>query len=182
MLILFKTFVNNIKSIFLICLIVLLLLILTYVNQNFIKDSFVQEEVLYENLLAKRVSENDVDNIDYNFLSEDLNSIDGILKEQLALNLDRNRKSKYYSVAEKIYSEKINELTRILNEKLDDEDFNRLQLDLDEFKTNIDYAVEDIKNTLESTVDIEYYTNKYIYEEKQKKCRELLETYKGFLQ
>lgn len=179
---LIKIIKNNLKSIFVIFFVVFVLLLLTFINQFFIKDSLVQEEELYENMLAKRISQNDVENIDYNFLDKDLKSIDDILKEQLALDLDRNRKSKYYSVAEKIYSEKINEIIRILNEKLDDEDFNRLQLDLDEFQRNIDYATLDIKNTLESSVDVEFYTNKYMYEEKQKKCRELLEMYKGFLQ
>ena len=70
----------------------------------------------------------------------------------------------------------------VFNSRLDDEDFERLLVDLDDFDKNLDFAVEDMNRTLESRFDKEYYTNKYLYEEKQKKCREILEAYKGFLQ
>ena len=66
-------------------------------------------------------------------------------------------------------------------EKLDDEDFMHLQDDLDEFYKNLDNASDEIKLTNESTIDAEYYVKKYFYEEKQSKCRELLNNYKGFL-
>ena len=181
-----KSIINNIKnnmnSIFFIFLLILFFIILTYINQNFIKSSFAFEAEVYKNDLVNKIDSNNISDIDYKYLLKDLDNIDIILKEQLSLDLDKNRKSKYYAVAENVYTNKINEITRILNEKLDDEDFERLLLDLDDFQKNIDFAIEDIQNKLESSTDIKLYINKYLYEEKQKKCREVLETYKGFLQ
>ena len=49
------------------------------------------------------------------------------------------------------------------------------------FNKNIDFAVDDFHNKLESSVDADLYIKKYIFEEKQKKCHEIIETYKGFL-
>ena len=172
----------NIKVIVGIVLVIIVLIAITLINQRFINGTFVFKEKLYENELAKKVSNNDVANITYEFLNDDLNSIDGILKEQLSLDIDKNKKCEYYKIAEKVYTEKINELTMVFNSRLDDEDFERLLVDLDDFDKNLDFAVEDMNRTLESSFDKEYYTNKYLYEEKQKKCREILEAYKGFLQ
>ena len=182
MVIILNIFKNNFLKIFIVLLIVIILFIATYINQNIIKNNVIFSENLYNNELSTKITNNDLNDIDYNFLNNDLNSIDDILNEQLALSLDKSRKSEYYSIAGNIYSQKINELTRVFNEKLDDEDFERLQNDLDDFQKNIDFAIEDINNTIESSFERKYYTNKYLYEEKQKKCRELLETYKGFLQ
>ena len=173
---------NIIKKIIILVFIISALLILTYINQNYIKNNTLFHDDLYKNELSEKINSNDIDDINYAFLNSDLNSIDDILKEQLNSDVDRLRKTKYYAIAENIYSNKINEITRILTDKLDDEDFLRLQLDLEEFQKNIDFAIIDLDNNIESSVEFEYYKNKYLYEEKQKKCRDILETYKGFLQ
>ena len=174
-----KYFIKNILIIF---SVVLILIVFTYINQNVIKTKQYGFDDLYTNELAKKIADNDIEGINYDFLNKDLNNIDDILKEQVSLDLDKIRKTKYYSTAEGIYTEKINEIVRILNDKLDDEDFYRLELDLDEFNKNIDFAISDLSNTLDSNIEFELYKNKYLYEEKQKKCRDILETYKGFLQ
>lgn len=172
----------NKKVILGIIIVIALLIIITSINQRFINGTFVFKEKLYENELAKKVTNNDVADVTYDFLNDDLNSIDGILKEQLSLDIDKNKKCEYYRIAKDVYTEKINELTMVFNSRLDDEDFERLLIDLDDFEKNLDFAIEDMDRTLESSFDKEYYTNKYLYEEKQKKCREILEAYKGFLQ
>ena len=172
----------NKKVILGIIIVIALLIIITSINQRFINGTFVFKEKLYENELAKKVTNNDVADVTYDFLNDDLNSIDGILKEQLSLDIDKNKKCEYYRIAKDVYTEKINELTMVFSSRLDDEDFERLLIDLDDFEKNLDFAIEDMDRTLESSFDKEYYTNKYLYEEKQKKCREILEAYKGFLQ
>ncbi|MBP3200245.1 MAG: hypothetical protein J6M39_01150 [Lachnospiraceae bacterium] len=173
---------NVFKKIFILVIIIAILLLLTFINQNYIKNDILFSDDLYKNELSEKINNNDIDDINYDFLYKDLNSIDDILKEQLNSDIDRLRKTKYYAIAENIYSNKINEITRILTDKLDDEDFLRLQLDLEEFQKNIDFAISDLEKNIESSVELDYYKNKYMYEEKQKKCRDILETYKGFLQ
>lgn len=173
---------NFFKNLGVILLVVLALIIITFVNQNFFKNSQSGFNDLYTNELSKKITNNDLADVDYDYIIKDLNSIDDILNEQVNLDLDKVKKTKYYSVAENIYSQKINEIVRILNDKLDNEDFYRLELDLDEFQKNIDFAISDLKDTLDSSIEFEFYKNKYLFEEKQKKCRDILETYKGFLQ
>ena len=174
-----KTFFKNLS---IILLIVLVLTAFTFINQNYIKNRQNGFNDIYTNELAQKITNNDLSDVDYEYLNKDLNSIDDILKEQVSLELDKTLKTKYYSIAENIYSQKINEIVRVLNDKLDNEDFYRLELDLDEFQKNIDFAIDDLNSTLDSTIEFEFYKNKYLYEEKQKKCRDILETYKGFLQ
>lgn len=173
---------NIFKRIVILFFIILVLILLTFINQNFIKNNIIYKNDLYKNELSEKINKNELDGINYDFLYRDLNNIDDILKEQLNSDVDRLKKTKYYGIAENIYSNKINEITRILTDKLDDEDFRRLQLDLEEFQKNIDFAIIDLEKNIESTVEFEYYKNKYCYEEKQKKCRDILENYKGFLQ
>lgn len=174
-------FKSNLKKFLIICGIVLILYALTYINQKYIKNSALYNDTLYNNDLATKIDNNDLSRVDYDFINADLNNIDDILKEQVNLEMDRVKKTNYYGIAEKIYSNKINEIIRVLNDKLDDEDFYRLELDLEEFQKNIDFAIIDLDNTIESSIEFEFYKNKYLYEEKQKKCRDILETYKGFL-
>lgn len=173
---------NFFKNILIIFSIVALLIIITLVNQYFFKNRQYNINDIYTNELSNKIINNDLSDVNYDFLNKDLNSIDDILNEQVNLDLDKVKKTKYYSVAESIYSQKINEIVRVLNEKLDDEDFYRLELDLEEFQKNIDFAISDLNDTIDSSIEFEFYKNKYLYEEKQKKCRDILETYKGFLQ
>ena len=170
------------KNLAIILLVVIILLIFTFINQSFLKNGQSGFNDIYSNELSKKISSNDLSDIDYDYINKDLNSIDNILNEQVNLDLDKVKKTKYYSIAENIYSQKINEIVRILNDKLDNEDFFRLELDLEEFQKNIDFAISDLKDTLDSSIEFEFYKNKYLFEEKQKKCRDILETYKGFLQ
>ena len=173
---------NSIKNLIVIFGIVAILIAITYINQNFLKNNQAGINNLYANELSKKISNNDLNDVNYDYLNKDLNSVDEILKEQMALDLDKVMKAKYYSIADNIYSQKINEYVRVLNDKLDNEDFYRLLQDLDEFQKNIEFAISDLNNTLDSSIEFELYKNKYLYEEKQKKCRDILETYKGFLQ
>ena len=173
---------NFFKNILVIFSIVALLIIITLVNQYFFKNRQYNINDIYTNELSNKIINNDLSDVNYDFLNKDLNSIDDILNEQVNLDLDKVKKTKYYAVAESIYSKKINEIVRVLNEKLDDEDFYRLELDLEEFQKNIDFAISDLNDTIDSSIEFEFYKNKYLYEEKQKKCRDILETYKGFLQ
>lgn len=173
---------NYLKNLLVILGIVVIMIAATFVNQNFFKNSQNKFNNVYSNELSNKIAKNDLEDVNYDFLIKDLNSIDDILIEQVSLDIDRVKKTKYYSIAESVYSQKINEIVRVLNDKLDDEDFYRLEQDLEEFQKNIDFAITDFKNTLESSIEFEFYKNKYLYEEKQKKCRDILETYKGFLQ
>ena len=170
------------KNLAIILFVVIILLIFTIINQSFLKNGQSGFNDIYSNELSKKISSNDLSDINYDYINKDLNSIDNILNEQVNLDLDKVKKTKYYSIAENIYSQKINEIVRILNDKLDNEDFFRLELDLEEFQKNIDFAISDLKDTLDSSIEFEFYKNKYLFEEKQKKCRDILETYKGFLQ
>ena len=140
---------NVFKKIFILVIIIAILLLLTFINQNYIKNDILFSDDLYKNELSEKINNNDIDDINYDFLYKDLNSIDDILKEQLNSDIDRLRKTKYYAIAENIYSNKINEITRILTDKLDDEDFLRLQLDLEEFQKNIDFAISDLEKNIE---------------------------------
>ena len=137
-----------------------------------------------KNIFPKNINPNLLcfcEEIDYDFIVKDLDSIDDILKEQVNLEMDRVKKTNYYKIAENIYSNKINEIVRVLFDKLDEEDYALLESDIEEFQKNIDFAITNLDNTIESSVEFEFYKNKYLYEEKQKKCRDILETYKGFL-
>ena len=173
---------SYLKNLLIIIGIVLLMVAATFVNQNYFKNSQNRFNDIYSNELSDKVLKNDIEDVDYDYILKDLNSIDDILIEQVSLDIDKVKKTKYYSIAENVYSQKINEIVRVLNDKLDDEDFYRLEQDLEEFQKNIDFAISDLKNTLESSVEFEFYKNKYLYEKKKKKCRDILETYKGFLQ
>ena len=173
---------NIFKRLFILLGLIVVLLLLTFINQNYLKNNNIFNNTIYSNELTIKIKNNDLKDVDYKFINNDLNNIDDILKEQVNLDVDRLKKTEYYGIAENIYSNKINEIVRVLNDKLDDEDFHRLELDIDDFQKNIDFAITDLENTIESTVELEYYKNKYLYEEKQKKCRDILETYKGFLQ
>ena len=169
------------KPILIILSFVVVLFILTAINQYFIKNNLFSNDELYDNMLSKKVESRDFSNINYSFLIKDLEYVDNITQEQLLLDTDKKKKSKMYDVAQDLYTHKINEYSSVLNEKLDNEDFNLFQSDIDEFQKYIDLAIIDINNTLESPLDVDYYVNKYLYEEKQKKCHEILENYKGFL-
>ena len=155
-------FVKSIKNFLVIISIVLVLFILTFINQKYIRNSTLFNDVLYNNDLATKIDKNDLSNVNYDFINEDLNTIDDILKEQVNLEMDKVKKANYYGIAENIYSKKIYEIIRVLNDKLDDEDFFRLESDMDEFQKNIEYAIIVFDNTIESSVEFEFYKNKYL--------------------
>lgn len=161
--------------------IALIFLVISMANRYFVKKNSSEEEKYYKNELSQKINKNDISGINYDYIVNDLENIDKILKEQLAQVEDINKKTSYYYQSQNIYNNKINEIVMILNEKLDDEDFERLNEDLNEFYKNLDYATDEIKKTNTSTIDSSYYTYKYYYEEKQGKCKDLINTYKGFL-
>ena len=172
---------NIYKKISLILIIPIVLVIITLINKNFVKSKLILGEDVYVNALSDKINKNEIDDIDYNFIKKDFDQVDIILKEQIAEPVDKKKKTNLYMIACDIYTNKLNELCRVLNDKLDDADFERLNNDIDEFNKNLDFALADIDSKIDSTIDSEYYKSKYQYEEKMNKCHELLETYKGFL-
>lgn len=169
------------KKIGFVIIIPIVLIAITFINKNFVKSKSLLGDDVYINELSDRISKNDIEGIDYDFIKKDFEQIDIILKEQIAEPVDKKKKTNFYAIACDIYDNKINELCRVLNDKLNDSDFERLNSDIDEFNKNIDFALADIDSKIDSTIDSEYYKSKYQYEEKMNKCHELLETYKGFL-
>lgn len=170
-----------IKNFIIVFLIIIFLIIITVINVKVFKNNSDNEKNLYKNELSYDIDKNDISKIDYDYIQKDLYKLDNIIKEQLKSDVDIKKKTEYYESAQNIYSNKINEIMRILNDKLDDEDFHILELDIDEFYKNIDFAIEEINNTNKSSIDVKYNINKYMYEEKQRKCHEIIENYKGFL-
>lgn len=171
---------NFLKTFITVSFIAILLVVISFINVNVLKVKR-EEQRIYKNEVSILLDNNDIESIDYDFILNDLNRLDNVIIEQLNLDLDIKKKTEYYSFAQNIYTNKINEIVRVLNDKLDDQDFEALLLDIDEFYKNIDFALEEIKNTNKSSIDVDYNSNKYVYEEKQKKCHELIENYKGFL-
>lgn len=173
---------NNKKVIIFILLIVVVLVSLTIINQNVLNGTLLYEEYLYRNDLATKVDNADYDNINYELIDKDLTDIENILKEQISLNLNNNKIVEYYAVANNIYIEKFKEITIVLTHKLDSETYSRYQMELKDFDDYLQFNIEDLRNKYISTVDYKFYKNKFLYEEKQKKIREILEEYKSFLQ
>lgn len=172
---------NIYKKISFVLIIPIVLAVVTFINKNLVKSKLILGEDVYVNALSDKISRNEIEDIDYDFIKKDFDQIDIILKEQIAEPVDKKKKTNLYMIACDIYDNKLNELCRILNDKLDDADFERLNNDIDEFNKNLDFALADIDGKIDSTIDSEYYKSKYQYEEKMNKCHELLETYKGFV-
>lgn len=169
------------KKIALIIAIPIIFILLTFINKKFIKSKPIIEEELYVNELSNKINNNDFNDINYDLIKKDFEQIDVILQEQIAGVMDKKKKTVILGIACDIYINKLNELCSILTNKLNDVDFERLTIDIDEFNKNLDFALSDIDNKIDSTIDSKYYRNKYEYEERMNKCHEILETYKGFL-
>ena len=174
-------FKNYIKNLFIIIIIVILLLVLTYINKNYLRDSINLNSNLYTNELSEKIINNDFNDVGYSFLIDDLNNIDDILVDQLALDLDTKKKTEYFKVAIDIYNHKIDEYSKILKYKLDSENYNLFIIELDEFYKDMNFEVDDFNKKYESSIDIEFNKNKYKYESLQKKCRGIIENYKFVL-
>ena len=73
------------------------------------------------------------------------------------------------------------EIVSILNNKLNDEDFEILENDISEFEKNLDFAATEMQKSIVSSIDLEFYKNKYLYEEYRQKYISYLNIYKGYL-
>ena len=161
-----------IKKYFPFILLPIILYIITLVNKIYFKENVLTNR---EYILSNNVESS------YETLINNLDETDSVVALQITNSNDKIKKTEIYRQAERLYKNKTNEIVAILNKKLNDDDFLLLELDLDEFDKNIDFALENFDKTIESTVDSDFYKNRYLYEERQKKVRELVETYKGFL-
>ena len=171
----------NLKKIIFPLLFAIILILLSLLNKTFLKSHFNHNDNIYKNEVSINVQNNNIKDINYDELKADIDSIDAILLEQILLASDKQKKVTCYDVAQNVYSHKINEIVRVLNDKLDDEDFKRLYEELDQFNRDVEFATKEIENTIDSPLESKFYINKYLYEEKLNKCHEILDRYKGFL-
>lgn len=162
-------------------IIAVVLIFISIINTIFVKNSKNNNELRYHNLLRSSIKSGDISEIDYEYLILDLQAIDEILEDMLQADVDIKKKTEYYKIAENVYENKINEICAILNSKLDDIDFENLQIDIDEFRNKLNAESNELKSTIRSTVDLEYAINKNYFENKKNMCRELIEKYKEFL-
>lgn len=170
------------KCIVIIFVILVIFMLLTSINVMLHKRNKLIDKDGDLSALTKKINSNDISDVDFDFINKNLNMLDDYIgKEIEKKDYDLKKKSSVYEASEKIYENMMIEIRYVLNEKLDDEDFKLLEKDLDEFNKNLDFAIEDIGNTIKSTIEADYYINKYKYEEKQNKCHEIINTYKGFL-
>ena len=172
---------NNKNVILIICIVIVILIALTIYNQNFNNTDNVLDEELYSNEVSRMVTSGDIENINYEMLLKDFNDFDNILKEQIALNPNRNKQIEYYKTADTIYTNKFEELLKILSVKLDKMQYDELILDISNFNRITNNETISLKNTIESSIEYKLLRNKYTYEVKQAKYKEILSTYKDFL-
>ena len=74
---------SYLKNLLIILGIVLIMVAVTFVNQNYIKNYQNRFNDLYSNELSKKILNNDLEDVDYDYILKDLNSIDDILIEQV---------------------------------------------------------------------------------------------------
>lgn len=168
------------KQYFFIFLFVLFLFVTTQIHEYYIEHNDNQIDINVVNDLQQKIDNNDYDDINYEYLNKNLTDVDSVLKYILNKTKMHSKKTFYYKQASNIYQNKINEIVSLLNLKLNEDDFKILMEDLETFYKEIDNAENEIDVVNDSSTETEYYINKYNYEEKQKKCHELIETYKGF--
>lgn len=169
---------KNIKITITIFLLVIVLCLLTLLNYFILINKNNQ---ISENYLTDLINNNNTESIDYSFIYNDLKRIDNEIKLRDIKNNDYNELINYYYYAGEIYNNKINELTYILNNVLDDQDFKYYLNDIEDFNTNLQNETNDIEKDYNNEQLIKLYKYKNIYEKRHEKCYSILETYKGFL-
>lgn len=168
---------NKIKILLYLIIFTIVLLIFTILN--FIRFQYNAADEIQNNLTNDLIK-NNMDNINYTYLYNDLKRIDNEIKIRNSKNNDYNEMINFYYYASEVYNNKINELTYVLNNLLDDEDYKSYINDLDEFNTNLQNESNDIENNYGNEQTINLYKYKNIYEKRHEKCYSILENYKGF--
>ena len=169
---------NNIKTFIYIVLLSLTLITITVLNYLRLSYNEKNNSDIY---LTDLINKNDIQNIDYNFIYNDLRRIDNEIKIRNIKNNDYNEIINYYFYAGEIYNNKINELTYVLNNILDDQDFKSYINDIEDFNINLQDETNDIERDYSNEQLINLYKYKNIYEKRHEKCYSILENYKGFL-
>ena len=147
---------------------------------NYVRLSY-KENAKSDSYLTELVNKNDIENINYNYIYNDLKRIDNEIKLRNIKNNDYNELINYYYYAGEIYNNKINELTYVLNNLLDDQDFKSYLNDLEDFNANLQNETNDIERDYNNEQLVNLYKYKNIYEKRHEKCYQILENYKGFL-
>ena len=68
------------KNLFLLLLIVVLLFAISLLNRYVIINNQNKYDKIYQNELSKKITNNDLEDVNYEYILEDLNDIDDILK------------------------------------------------------------------------------------------------------
>lgn len=172
--------IKQLKTIVPFIIIAFILLILSLLNKYFVKAEIIPD-VSINKIVSDKVLKNDITDINYILLLKNLDELDDTIKIKLATDEGKKRKIDYYNAASEIYQNKLNEILYILDKKLINDDYVKLMSDINKFNKKIDDDMELISMKYESSIDVEYYSAKNIFESKQKKCHSLLEQYKEFL-
>ena len=173
---------NNKKIIISIFILLLLLAVYTVYNSSGLRNQHNKEEDIYENLVSKLVADGNYDDINYSMVKKDFDDIGNIVKEQITINLENNVDEESYLVANNIYTEKVTEFTKILNYKLNDENYRLYLDDLDTFDKDLKFDLDSKKTEIISESEFIRYKNEYSYQEKQRFLYEMLEKYRNFLE
>lgn len=174
--------INYIKKFFPLFIFLFILLIITIINKNAILN-IPNKNQTYENELNNIIASDDkekIENINYEFILEDINNIERIIKNSISDAKDINKKASYYDYAQDIFEKKINEIVFILNSKLNDEDFQILFTKLEDFNKELEFECDEISKNYISSLDALFNINKLKYEKKKDFCYEILEFYSGY--
>jgi len=169
---------NSIKTFIFIIIFTVVLISITFIN--YLRLSY-NEKIANDSNLTDMINKNDTQNINYEYIYNDLRRIDNEIKIRNIKNNDYNEIINYYYYAGEIYNNKINELTYVLNNILDDQDFKSYLNDIEDFNNNLQNETNDIERDYSNEQLINLYKYKNIYEKKREKCYSILENYKGFL-
>ena len=172
----------NKKVIISILILLILLSAYTVYNVSGLGDRDSNNEDIYENLVSKLVTNDSFDEIDYYLIKKDYDDIANIMKEQITINLENNIDEKSYIVANNIYTEKMSEFTKIMNNKLDDTTYNMYLEDVESFEKDLNFNLDSKKNDILSEPEFVRYSNEYNYQEKQRFLYDMLEKYRNFLE
>ena len=147
---------------------------------NYVRLSYNATEKS-DSYLTELINKNDIENINYNYIYNDLKRIDNEIKIRNIKNNDYNELINYYYYAGEIYNNKINELSFVLNNLLDNQDFKSYLNDLEDFNISLQNETNDIERDYNNEQLVNLYKYKNIYEKRHEKCYSILENYKGFL-
>ncbi|MBQ7743719.1 MAG: hypothetical protein IJT67_02910 [Lachnospiraceae bacterium] len=166
-----------------VCIVTLLVLLVAYTiyNTRVLKKSNISNEDIYSNELSNLVYEDDYDLINYDIIKKDLDDISNILNEQITLNLENNVETESYITADKIYTEKIDDFTKICDNKLDLKIYDNYVKDLNDFQKEMNFNLDSMKNETLSTYEYTKAKYRYLYKAKEEFLYRSLEKYKEYL-